>query len=344
MPVRKREEVQEMLRSVKNSGRWPVISGQLVMLVWMALPLSAAILPDYLGRVAKADSAAVQPKDPALFEEYGFEAGERARYGPVEVTAWRFKDSTGAMSAFQFMRPADAKPSKLDRLAAADANGLILQHGNYVIQFQGRQPTEVELVRIIQGLPEYSDASLPVISTYLPPDGLIPNSERYITGPVSLEQFDPGVPPSVAAFHLSAEAQFGRYRTKDGDFGLAIFNYPTPAMARQQATAFQKLPAAMVKRAGPLVAVILNPPNADAAERVIAKVTYEASVTQNETAAGTEVRSFARAFLSMVMLAGIIIGFCVVSGLLFAAGRILSRRFGTKDADGAMITLHLEGK
>jgi hypothetical protein len=333
-----------MLRSLKNGCQLSVVSCQLTLLVCLALPAGAAILPDYLGRAAKADSAAVQPKDPALFEEYGFEAGERARYGPVEVTAWRFKDSTGAMSAFQFMRPTDAKPSKLDRLAAADADGLILQHGNYVIQFQGRQPTEVELVRIIQGLPQYSDASLPVISTYLPTDGLIPNSERYIAGPVSLERFDPGVPPSTAAFHLSAEAQFGRYHTKDGDFGLAIFNYPTPAMARQQATAFQKLPGAMVKRAGPLVAVILNPPNADAAERVIAKVTYEASVTQNETAPGTEVRSFARAFLSMVMLAGIIIGFCVVSGLLFAGARILSRRFGTKDADEAMITLHLEGK
>jgi hypothetical protein len=333
-----------MLRSLKAGARRPGRSRLWIMLVCLALPAGAAILPDYLGRAAKEDSTEVRPADPELFEEYGFEAGERARYGPVEVAAWRFKDSTGAMSAFQFMRPADAKPSRLDRLAAYDANGLILQHGNYVIEFKGRQPTEVELVRIIQGLPQYSDAALPVISTYLPADGLIPNSERYITGPVSLERFDPGVPPSTAAFHLSAEAQFGRYHSRQGDFGLAIFNYPTPALARQQAIAFQKLSGAMVKRVGPLVAVILNPPDADAAERVIAKVTYEASVTQNETVPGTEVRSFARAFLSMVMLAGIIIAFCVISGLLFAGARILSRRFGTKDASEDMITLHLEGK
>jgi hypothetical protein len=333
-----------MLRRVKRSGQWSVVGGQLALLVWMALPAGAAILPDYLGKTAKSDSAAAQPRDAALFEEYGFAAGEQARYGPVQVTAWRFKDSTGAMSAFQSMRSPDAKPSTLDHAAAADAGGAILQHGNYVIQFQGRQPTEVELVRIIQGLPMYSDASLPVLSTYLPPDGLISNSERYITGPVALERFEPGVPPSTAAFHLSAEAQYGRYRGNGGDFGLAIFNYPTPAIARQQAASFQKLQGAMVKRAGPLVAVILNPPNADSAERVIDKVTYEASVTQNETAPGTEVRSFARAFLSMATLAGIIIAFCLVSGLLFAGGRVLSRRFGSKDADEGMITLHIEGK
>jgi hypothetical protein len=333
-----------MLRRVKSSGQWPVAGGRLAVLICLALPAGAAILPDYLGKIPKTEVKAVQPKDPALFEEYGFDTAEQARYGAVQVTAWRFKDSTGAMSAFQSMRSPDAKPSKLDHVAAADASGAILQHGNYMIQFQGRQPTEIELVRIIQGLPMYSDASLPVISTYLPPDGLIPNSERYITGPVALERFEPGVPPSTAAFHLSAEAQYGRYRANGGDFGLAIFNYPTPAMARQQAASFQKLQGAVVKRAGPLVAVILSPPDADAAERVIAKVTYEASVTQNETAPGTEVRSFARAFLSMVTLAGIIIGFCLVSGLLFAGGRILSRRFGSKGADEGMITLHIEGK
>jgi len=333
-----------MLRRVTSSCRLSVVSCRLSLLVCAVLPAAAAILPDYLGRTLKTEVQAAQPKDSALFEEYGFAAGEQARYGPVQVAAWRFRDSTGAMSAFQSMRSPDAKPSKLDRVAAADAGGAILQHGNYVIQFQGRQPTEVELVRIIQGLPMYSDASLPVLSTYLPPDGLISNSERYITGPVALQRFNPGVPPSTAAFHLSAEAQYGRYRGNGGDFGLAIFNYPTPAMARQQAASFQKLQGAMVKRAGPLVAVILNPPNADAAERVIDKVTYEASVTQNETAPGTEVRSFARAFLSMVTLAGIIIAFCLISGLLFAGSRILSRRFGNKDADEGMITLHIEGK
>ena len=40
--------------------------------------------------------------------------------------------------------------------------------------------------------------------TDLPADGLIPNSERYILGPVSLDRFEPRIPPSVAAFHLGS--------------------------------------------------------------------------------------------------------------------------------------------
>lgn len=309
-----------------------------------ALPADPAILPDQLGPAAKKEIKTVQPRDQALFSEYGFEAGEQAQYGPMTVEAWRFKDSTGAMAAFQYLRPADARPSKLDQLAAQFPSGAIVQHGNYVLEFHGARPTQPQLVAILQALPLYTESSLPVISTYLPPERLAPNSERYITGPVALDKFDPGIPPSIAAFHLSAEAQYGRYHSAKGDFGLAIFNYPTPSMARQQTEAFRKLQAVMVKRAGPLVAVIVNPPDPDAAERVLAKVTYEASVTRNENPPGTEVRNFAKAFLAMVTLSGIIIGFCLVSGLLFAAVRIVSRRFGHEGADGAMITLHLEGK
>ena len=54
-------------------------------------------------------------------------------------------------------------------------------------------------------------------SGLLPSDNLVPNSERYILGPVALQAFDPGIPPSVAAFHLSAEAQLGVFQSPKGD-------------------------------------------------------------------------------------------------------------------------------
>ena len=48
--------------------------------------------------------------------------------------------------------------------------------------------------------------------------------------------------------------------------------------------------------------------------------------------------------LSILSLAGILLGFCLLSGL--AVGGILrfARRFGYSAAEGSMITLHLEGK
>ena len=40
---------------------------------------------------------------------------------------------------------------------------------------------------------------------------------------------------------------------------MTIFRYPTPQMAMQKITDFEKLPDAVAKRSGPLVAVILSP-------------------------------------------------------------------------------------
>ena len=49
---------------------------------------------------------------------------------------------------------------------------------------------------------------------------------------------------------------------------------PTPQIARQQTAEFQKISGAMVKRAGPMVAVILSPSNADAAEKLLSLIRY----------------------------------------------------------------------
>ncbi len=297
--------------------------------VLSAIPMFAAanLLPARFAGAAATGTTAVQPADPGLFDEFGFEKAEHVKYGPVTVTAWRFRDSTGAMSAFQSMRP---------------AKGTLIDRGNYVIEFDGKVPAEPVRQQLYSQLPEFQHSALPVISTYLPTQGLIANSERYITGPVALAKFEPRISPSMAAFHLSAEAQVGRYRTKSGEMDLVIFDYPTPAMARQRVDEFRKLPNSLAKRTGPLVIVIPNVANADDAERLLAKVTYEANITLNEKPPNAEVRSFARTILDYMALAGVIIVFCVFSGVLFAGVRMLARRLGANVGDESMITLHIE--
>ena len=72
------------------------------------------------------------------------------------------------------------------------------------------------------------------------------------------------------AFSTSAEAQYGRYRSKGGqEMALVIFNYPTPGIARERADAFGKLQGLVIKRSGPLVAVVQNPPSPDEAEKIL---------------------------------------------------------------------------
>ena len=113
-------------------------------------------------------------------------------------------------------------------------------------------------------------------------------------------------------------------------------------MAREQAVEFQKISGAVVKRTGPLVAVTVTPPDLDTAERILGKINYRASVTVNEKAPVNEIKGFAKMILDMFVLAGIILGFCIMGGVGFAGYRILSRKMWQKQDSSAMIVLGLE--
>ena len=287
--------------------------------------------------------------DKALDDEYGLEATEQADYETAakhfEATAWRFKDSTGAMAFFEARRPPAASPAKVSKLSVTTSDGVILAYGNYLFQFTGDVPSSDNLEQLYGQLPRLEQSPLPTLMTFLPSDGLIPNSERYIVGPVSLERFDPGIPPSVAAFHLGAEAQLGKFDTPKGPLTLAIFSYPTPNIARQQAAEFQKLGGAVVKRTGSLVAVTLQPPDADAAERVLAKVEYEASLVWNDRPPGNPVKQLGSLFLNIFALSGVVGVLGLAAGIGIGAFRVGLAKLGVKSAQPeGMITLHLDGK
>jgi hypothetical protein len=308
------------------------------------MPSWAALLPDYFNQIEKSHSQAVAAPDPALFEEYGFDQAEKADYGKMIVTAWRFRDTTGAIAGMQYLSPEGSEPCDFAKVAVCTRSESLVAQGNYVLQFQGLRPKAEEVNLFLVHAPRYEQSPLPTLSGFLPENGLIPGSERYVLGPVGLERYGKGIPPSVVAFHLSAEGEYVRYKTKTSEFGLLLFSYPVPNMARDQADAFRKLPGAVVKRTGPLVAVAMNPPNADDAERVLSRINYEATVTMNELPERNQAIGWARALLNMFALAGVVLLFCIVSGLLFGGIRVLWRRWGHDDPDAAMIRLRLEGK
>jgi len=48
--------------------------------------------------------------------------------------------------------------------------------------------------------------------------------------------------------------------------------------------------------------------------------------------------------LAILSLAGLLLAFCLLSGLAVGGTLRIARRFGYQGAEGSMITLHLEGK
>jgi len=342
MPVRQRKEVQEMLRFIS------IGAGGLALMAAAIGASTAAIFPDQIGDFKKGPPETISVPDQALLDEFGLAATEQAEYTAPQkrfiATAWRFRDSTGAMAMFEFRRPPGAVRGSITKLAVQTSDGVIFEYGNYVFQLTGNVPPAQQFAAMYAALPKLEQSPLPALMTDLPRDGLVPNSERYVVGPVSLDRFQPGIPPSIAAFHLGSEAIVGKYQTPKGLLTLAIFNYPTPNIARDRYQNFQNISGAMAKRVGALVAVTIQPPDADAAERILSQVKYETNITWNEKVPTNEIKQTARFILDVFAFSGMLILVCLLAGLGYAAVRFTNRKMNRGDDPDAMITLHLGNK
>jgi hypothetical protein len=308
----------------------------------LCLTASAALLPDQFGKYQKGPSAEVKLTDAPLWQEYGFQQAETAPYQAGEekftVTAWRLQDATGAMGAFEWQRPADSKPSPLAELAAETGDGMLVVHKNYLLSFAGHKPDNAELLALVGGLKNIDSSTLPTLPAFLPSADLVPNSQRYILGPTALARFAPAIAPSTVAFHQGSEAQLARFKLPAGELTLAVFEYPTQQIARQRIDDFNKTAGVMAKRSGPLIAVVLSPPNADAAEALLSQVRYRANLTMDEYVP-TKRDNIGNLVINAFELIGILLIFCAVSGLAFGGWRLF-RGKRAAEMDG-VITLHL---
>jgi hypothetical protein len=312
--------------------------------LFLPLVASAAMLPEKIGAYQRGAISKPALSDRPVWDEFGLKNWESAVYesGKTKFTAtvWQLQDSTGALAAFDWQRPADATASDLAKLAAQTPKSLLLAHGNYLLSFAGYQPPKEDVDAVRGALVQVDGTVLPPLASYLPVDGLVPNSERYILGPVSLQKVYPVVPPSVAAFHFGTEGQSGVFHNPKGDMTAIIFNYPTNQIAQQRVPEFEKLPGAIVKRSGPLVVVTVAPPDPDFAEHVLGQVRYQAAITVSEYVP-TKHDNIGYIVLSAFLLIGILVAFALVSGVAWGTWKTVVRRGRKGEDPDALTTLHL---
>lgn len=304
-----------------------------------------AIWPENVGAWKRAATMRATLFDRPIWDEYGLKESEAARYengaGNFTATGYRLQETTGAMAAFDWQRPAKSTPSGLAPLAVDTGEGLLVLHGNYLLSFTGYKPDAGELGVLFGGLRHVDTTVLPTLPGNLPTQDRVANSERYIIGPASLAKFIPGIPPSVAAFHYGAEGLMGFFNAPKGGLAMVIFSYPTPQIAMQKEADFRGIPGGnLVKRSGPLVAVVLNPPDLDAAERLLAQVKYQASVTLDQWVPSRK-DNIGNLVINAFVLIGILLAFMVLSGLAFGGLRAFRRRGNRGEEADALTTLNL---
>jgi hypothetical protein len=310
--LRQWKEVQEMLRF-------------LILPVLFIASASAAIWPEHLGKYERKSVKPVILTD-LTFNENGLDEVEEASYGHFEILADRYKDSTGAYAASLEMKQSP------------------LQVGNYLFTCTGNCPKD--LASLVAELPKMSRAALPTLRNYLPAKNIVTRSERYVLGPAGLAAAAPQIPAAAVNFDFAPEGDIARYRTPSGEATLAVFSYPNMQMARQQAAVLGKLPGAAVKRTGPLVALVIAPGGPAAASQLLSQIEYKAAVSSDDQQLPLIIRpqTAAQMVLGILALAGIVLGFCLISGVAYGAFRVVSRRFGYSDATAAFTSLHLGDK
>lgn len=309
------------------------------------------MLPQFVGTLKQTIVKALPIEDKAVWDDYGLQDSEQATYEgggqKITVRAYRLQDTTGALAAFQWLRPSAAKPpneelAELSALSAITPTGLIIALGNHILIVEGAKPAPEDLGNVFRSMPRQESGPLPTLPKHVPSENLVANSERYITGPGSLAKFEPELSPSQAAFHLGTEIQTATFKTSAGEMmKLAIFSVPSPELARMRVAELEKIPGMLTKRSGPLVAAIYQPKDQNEAEKLLSQIRFQAAITTGQAPANKKKENFGDFLLNLAILIGIVVVFAVVSGVVFGGLRHMRRRGGASGESESVISLHL---
>jgi hypothetical protein len=294
-------------------------------------------------------AATASAGDQDLWREFGLSGTQALKEGAHTVTAYRMKDLTGAVAAWEWQRTMDDAPCDVTALCAQNHARTLLSEENYVLVITGAPPTRAELDAALAALPGKHDSSLPPILTFIPRAGLVPNSSRYILGPESLRAFAPELSGAKPGFDEGAEAQVADYEVSDGTgqksrARLALFYYPTPEMARAHAQQFKILPDVHLKRSNVLIAMVLKGASDISADTLLSRIEYEAHITLNEEPPPSPIKPLYRLLLNIIYMS---IGLSLLGlfgGLVYGGMRLYRHRYGTLEAQEAMTTLRLTGE
>lgn len=321
---------------------------------------SSALLPSVFagwtrtsaGHVVK-DASLADPTNADVLKENGFTDLEEATYTrpgrKITVKAARFKDASGAYSAFTIYKEPDMATLDMggrpgERLGASIGDRVLFYKENILVQVTLDKITAMtagEMRELAASLPDVKGPAqnLPILPTYLPKQNYVKNSAKYVVGPAGLSHIGSPLPESVVGFDKGAEVVEGKYDTRQGTATLMLISYPTPAIAGERLREIEALnqnpPVAgnsdlagpfAVKRTGPIVVLTAGRISPDNAKALLAQVNYDADVTWNENTSFNKKDNVANLLVNIVILCGILILLSLGFGVAFGGVRLLLKK------------------
>ena len=325
----------------------------------------APLLPATLGKLsrvaqgdsgdglAKLDASGLSPQDKSVLIEDGLKRFAQSDYsaggshGETEasVTAYRFIDASGAISAYDYFGKPGMRPENLGDNAVSSGNELLLRSGVNLVRanFNGGHAAMAELTKeLIEHLPKVGGPAgmPPLLPTLVPAKGFEAETVKYALGPAGYAAMDGVLPATVVGFDKSAEAV-----TAKAKFGgaLTLLLYPTPEIAGEHLEmiqpAIQQRGAAagtvVLRRDGPLVAMTSGAWSAAAAQAMVEGIHLHTEVSFDKPMPlefHAEVNKTYSLLMSIAIFCGIACLAALVLGLFFGGGRALIRVMQGKPA------------
>jgi hypothetical protein len=259
----------------------------------MLIEPPAPLLPqtlDKFTRVAEGSSGdgldQVDTADAPVMKEAGLKRFARSGYAQGgtdrgSVTAYQFRDASGAVAAYDYFRRPGMRAEKLGDSAVASGDELLLRSGVSVVVGHLKLDHAATLAfakELIGHLPKVGGPSalVPPLPAFLPPKGLDTDSVKYALGPLDYQATGGVLPAQTVEFDKSAETVTAKY--KNGGV-LTLIEYPTPQIAGDRGRAIEAeltQPAesnaagtVKVRREGPLLMVTTGAWKPEAAQAMV---------------------------------------------------------------------------
>jgi hypothetical protein len=331
---------------------------------WNSTSVTAVQPPD-LEKLAGSNAAALREYGATLAERRDFTRGVQT----LSATLYRMKDSSAAYGAYSFLRTPDMTGPKLIEHSSVGRDRVLLLIGNLILDATAKDVVRIreDLTALAQQLaPRAEPASLPPLPLYLPSEGRVPRSDRYVLGPVALDELLPLASDDWLGFADGAEAELARYRINGQEYTLLITEYPTPQIANKKlrdlaqrfnldmgqgpaASDSKSKPTLFARQTSSLVAFVVNSHSKTAAEALLSRVRYETDLTWNEPSFSFTQPGWGTIVVGIITGTGILCMFALIAGIAFGGVRVLVKRFFPgkvfdRDAQVEVLQLGLSSK
>jgi hypothetical protein len=310
------------------------------------------VLPgSFAGHAGEKSGAQIQSTDgftvPSanILKEYELVSVEAQNYadasGTYKVVLYKMKDPTGAYGLYSYLRSSDMEHAAAASHSSISNDRALMLIGNLVVETRGSElPKHAsDLNALVTTItPKASDGPLPTLTEHLPVNGFVDRSDKYVLGPVALNEFFPVAHDDWLGFYAGAEAEIAKYRVNGRELTLVLADFPTPQSAQKRLFDLQRdlhvnppdgsgvAAPIFARRAITMIAIVSGARDQAEANALLDQIQSGAEVTWSEPTFRFKEPTIGTMIVGAIEGTGVICLFAIIAGIGFGGFRVLTKR------------------